>query len=127
MNTIYERPVISFPALESPHSGGEGKNFFHYLIRFSVQQLYICVQLVFKTSSMNLTYIYHISVTLGFSYTLLGVMFLLPRINVCAISPQVTPFRGCDTGTVFSRKDVCVCVCGYARMQAGMRVVGGRW
>jgi len=58
VNTPYELPVISLPALESPHSGGAEKNFFHYIIRFSVQQLYIHVQLPFKTSSINLTDIY---------------------------------------------------------------------
>ena len=51
--TPYELPVINLPALESLHSGGAGKNVFHYVIQFSVLQLYICVQLVFKTSSIN--------------------------------------------------------------------------
>ena len=61
VNTPYQLPVISLPALESPLSWGAGKNVFHYVIQFSVLQLYICVQLVFKTSSINLTYIYRVS------------------------------------------------------------------
>ena len=47
-------------------------------------------------------------------------MFLLPQLNGCAISPQMPSFGGCDTGTVSSLKDVCVCVC--ARTQVCVRV-----
>ena len=117
VKTLYQWPLISLPALESPHSGGAGKNFFHYIIQFSVLQLYIHVQLVFNTSSINLTYVYHISVTLGFSYTLVGVMFLLPYLTGCASTPWMSQLETCDFGIVFSQDFVCVCVCdGWVMM-----------
>ena len=111
VKTLYQWPLISLPALESPHSGGAGKNFFHYIIQFSVLQLYIHVQVVFNTSSINLTYVYHISVTLGFSYTLVGVVFLLPYLTGCASTPWMSQLETCDFGIVFFQGFVCVCVC----------------
>ena len=111
VKTLYQWPLISLPALESPHSEGAGKNFFHYIIQFSVLQLYIHVQVVFNTSSINLTYVYHISVTLGFSYTLVGVMFLLLWLSGCAGTPRMPQLRTCVVGIVFFQGFVCVCVC----------------
>ena len=120
--------MISLPALESPHSGGEGEELLS--LCNSVQRsaaVHTCAASVQnKQYELNL-YIYHISVTLGFSYILLGVMFLLPQLKGCAISPQMTPFGGCDTGTVSSLKDACVGVCARVRAcwRAGGQTGGG--
>ena len=47
-------------------------------------------------------YIYHMSVTLGFSYALVDVRFLLPWLIGCSITLQITSIGGCGIGIVFS-------------------------
>ena len=109
VKTLYQWPLISLPALESPHSEGAGKNFFHYIIQFSVLQLYIHVQLVFNTSSINLTCISHLGHT-GFQLHLGRCCVLLPYLTGCASTPWMSQLETCDVGIVFSQGFVCVCM-----------------